>query len=92
MIWSRATTALLGIWIFTGAGVEALHWHERRLAIEALHQHERRLAVAHANFAKAERFVDDCLRGGLARIDDLVYDCGSVRRPRLPARLVQDGE
>ena len=85
MTWPRAVTALLGIWIFVGAGIEAAAWHERQLTAQA-----RRHAVTQKNYAKAERFVDGCLRGHVVALDDLAYDCGQVRLLPLPARLLRD--
>ena len=85
MTWPRATAALLGFWISIGAGIEAVTWHERQLTTQA-----RRHAVTERNYAKAERFVDGCLRGQMVALDDLVYDCGDVRLLRLPARLLHD--
>jgi hypothetical protein len=82
---ARATAALLGIWIFAGAGIEAVAWHERQLAAQA-----RRHAVTQQNYAKAERFVDGCLRGHVVALDDLAYDCGDVRLLSIPARLLRD--
>ena len=85
MTWPRATVALLGIWLFAGAGVEALHWHDRQLAAQA-----RRHAVTQKNYAKAERFVDGCLRGHVVALDDLAYDCGDVRLLSLSAKAMRD--
>lgn len=85
MTWPHTTATLLGIWIFTGAGIETLAWHERQLSAQA-----RRHAVTERNYAKAEQFVDGCIQGRVIALDDLAYDCSNVRLLNLPARLLHD--
>lgn len=85
MTWPRAATALLGLWILAGAGIEALHWHRQALDAAA-----RRHAVTKQNYAKAAGFVDACLRGHPAMIDNLMYDCSHVRLMQLPARVLRN--
>lgn len=81
---ARATAALLGIWLALGGMVEVSAYHKRELA-----RQQRAQAVVEANAAKLMRFVDGCIRGEPAPIDDLLYDCRDVRLMRLSASAVR---
>lgn len=73
---ARATLAAVVLWFVVGAGIEMNG------------RHERAMSIAQANLAKAARFVDGCLRGEVAPIDDLLYDCSKIRKLDTPARLM----
>lgn len=73
---ARTVVAAVALWFAIGTGVE-MNW-----------RHERAMSIAQANLAKAARFVDGCLRGEVAPIDDLLYDCSKIRRLDTPARLM----
>lgn len=73
---ARTVVAAVALWFAIGAWVE-MNW-----------RHERAMSIAQANLAKAARFVDGCLRGEVAPIDDLLYDCSKIRRLDTPARLM----
>ena len=81
---ARATAALLGIWLALGGMVEVSAYHKRELA-----RQQRAQAIVEANAAKLMRFVDGCIRGEPAPIDDLLYDCRDVRLMHLPASEVR---
>lgn len=79
----RATLAAVALWLAIGAGIE-INAHYKRLMAAQARAHQ----VTQANFAKVTRFVDGCVRGEIAPLDELLYDCGKIRLLDTPARLV----